>query len=159
MSGDNDLIDAKGLTIVIDILGYSSGGASPTETSSPASKAPKCNDQYCCYKSRPEQGSASEITCPSGYTGYRNGDDIVSDDHDLLDLKGLTITLDILNYSSASKDPVKSTTLAKDCSVCKASTCCVKQSSIMGSKVVSNDHDLIDLKGAKVNLCLLTFCL
>jgi len=159
VSNDNDLVDAKGLSVVIDILSFSSASTTPVSTRKPSSSSPKCEDEYCCYKDGSEKDSGSgKATCPSGYSSYGKGDTIVKNDNDLIDLKDVTITLNILSFAAPTASPVSTTHSPKDAPKCESETCCVKQTSKKGDTIVSNDNDVVDAKGATVKLCILAIC-
>lgn len=141
-SNDNDLIDLKDLTIDLNIL---STGQSKT-VKDPSTK---CQSKGgCCAKVT--GGTAS---CKNGYTYINKGHNIVNkNDNDLIDLKNLTIDINIL-----SSTPKKETKKASDAGTCDADAgCCVKVIDGGHNVVNSNDNDLIDAKGASINLSLLS---
>ena len=161
VANDNDLIDAKDISISLNILSFSAPSASPTKSSKSAKSSPKCEDEYCCYKTEKgskDDGKGKDETCPAGYTSYSRGDTIVKSDNDLVDVKDLTISLNILSFPKPGATPNKSTKSPKDKPVCEDETCCVKQTSKKGDTEVSNDDDLVDASGAKISLCILAFC-
>lgn len=145
ISQDSDLIDLKGLTIDLNILNFGKSGKQEDQKTVPASDGSTCTSSSCCVKANPGK-------CPTGYQTARRGDTmIIEQDNDVLDLKGLTINLNILNFggnSAASKQR------AQNGQRCDAETCCYQAGS--GFIKIDRDNDVADAKGIKIGLCFLS---
>ncbi|PWN33169.1 uncharacterized protein FA14DRAFT_179823 [Meira miltonrushii] len=144
ISQDSDLIDLKGLTIDLNILNFGKSGKQEDSKTVPASDDSICTTSTCCVKADPGK-------CPNGYQTARRGDTmIVEQDNDLVDLKGLTINLDILNFGGSAAKKQK----AQNGQRCDAETCCYQEGS--GFTEIDQDNDLIDAKGINIDLCILS---
>lgn len=114
---DNDLLDLKNLSIDLNILSL---GGKTSKSTTTTDKDYKCeSDEGCCVKVSHGHGSDS---CQSGYTFVDEGHNVYNyNDNDLLDLKGLTIDLNILSSGE------KKTTTNKSYKAPKGG-CCAKTS-------------------------------
>jgi hypothetical protein len=150
----NSLVDASNLDLSIDILSFLHPSSPGQQLTTSAKGSPKCQSECCCYRTTP----TPETSCPSGYTRYSQDDSVVENEHSLVDLSHLSISLDILSFGSHKSGPVSTTTPAQNKPTCSDKTCCVKQTTKNGSRNISNHDSLVNASGAKVKICLLTLC-
>lgn len=169
-TNDPDLVDAKGLSVILNILNFGQDNTKTGSKSVSASDKPTCDSNSCCYK------TTTSSSCPAGYTHVKQGDVIQTNDPDLIDLKDLSISLNILNFGSNGKQTGSSTKPASDKTTCDSASCCVKTTKpskgsngnkgtcpsgykqvSQGDKIQTNDPDLVDLKDLSISLNILNF--
>lgn len=146
---DSDVLDLKDLTLDISVLSLE-GKPSKSTT---GRYQDKCHGNYgCCVR----KSSNNHGSCKSGYSYVNKGHNVYNkNDNDLVDLKNLTLDIDILSDDGKS---TKSSHKGKWDDKCSGSHgCCVKSIKDGGHNVVNkNDQDVVDLKGASVGLHVLS---
>jgi len=114
--------------------------------------------------------SPTTTVCPQDYNEVKQGDSLILNKSSLIDLSGLTIDLNILNFGKDGKQESQKTVSASasDDTTCSSSTCCVKP--IPGTcpkgyktakrgevMTVENKGGLLDLSELSIDLNILSF--